>query len=755
MTFISYAQNFEDVRLWRAFGDIESGRYLDIGAQDPVQDSVSFAFYERGWRGVHVEPTPTYAAAIRAARPDETVIEAAVTTAPGPMRFFEIPSTGLSTGELHIAERHKAAGWQKNEIAVATVTLSGLFDHMGPDPIHWLKIDVEGMEADVIASWGSHPARPSVLVIEATAPSTQTPSHESWVGMVLARGYTEVLFDGLSRYFVHKTHAHRGEAIAMSPNIFDGFQICKGHFTAQRLTEGLTSEFDAVRHQLESDSKEQLASVVAELKQAEADYRTAVAGSASQLEIAKAETARLQSKLHEETQSYAVSLAEARSQTNASEQAMVTMSDRIVAMKEALSATTIQLDTLRRDHLSAVRDNGRLEGQLASLVEAHAARLADADAVCRNLTGRLERAENALAAAQTEATRLAGDHAALVERHDATQREAATSREAFDRDIKRLTDLVIWRDQQLRRAAALLAAVPEQLIGIPALIAALTSRLRSPGAVATIAEHAQAIERWRADLLLSFAINSPNGLENQRVDTPQIASTEIEYGGIDTMASDEPVTSVPSLLAPHDRQFIQTAYQAILGRAPDASGEAYYLSRLRAGRHKLEILGQLRNSAEGREFIPGVAGLDRAIKWHRRATMPVFGALIRLFTGAEGNGAAHRQFRIIINDVERLRAEVQIGFAQIHRNASTHRGYPVLASSETTCRTIDRALAPEQPPLYASPKTSLVIRSKPAMGMTQGAQAPEIEINTNSQPDLHLTRRAKILHAKLIGSTTV
>ena len=76
--FISYAQNFEDVMLWRALHHVENGHYIDIGAQDPVADSVSLAFYERGWRGVHVEPVPTHVAALRAARPDETVIEAAV-----------------------------------------------------------------------------------------------------------------------------------------------------------------------------------------------------------------------------------------------------------------------------------------------------------------------------------------------------------------------------------------------------------------------------------------------------------------------------------------------------------------------------------------------------------------------------------------------------------------------------------------------------------------------------------------------------
>jgi len=49
MTFVSYAQNFEDVLLWRALHDVEHGRYLDVGAHDPVIDSVSLAFYEAGW----------------------------------------------------------------------------------------------------------------------------------------------------------------------------------------------------------------------------------------------------------------------------------------------------------------------------------------------------------------------------------------------------------------------------------------------------------------------------------------------------------------------------------------------------------------------------------------------------------------------------------------------------------------------------------------------------------------------------------
>jgi len=46
MAIVSYAQNFEDVMLARAFPGAE-GFYVDVGANDPDIDSVTRVFYER------------------------------------------------------------------------------------------------------------------------------------------------------------------------------------------------------------------------------------------------------------------------------------------------------------------------------------------------------------------------------------------------------------------------------------------------------------------------------------------------------------------------------------------------------------------------------------------------------------------------------------------------------------------------------------------------------------------------------------
>src|SRR5882757_5770462 len=144
MGIVSYAQNFEDVLLWRALGHVDKGAYVDIGAQDPAVDSVSRAFYERGWRGVHVEPVAAYAERLRQARPDEIVIEAAAAGAAGHLQLFEIAETGLSTAVREIAEHHRRDGRQAVEIAVAAVTLDQIFACAKVQEIHWLKIDVEG-----------------------------------------------------------------------------------------------------------------------------------------------------------------------------------------------------------------------------------------------------------------------------------------------------------------------------------------------------------------------------------------------------------------------------------------------------------------------------------------------------------------------------------------------------------------------------------------------------------------------------------
>jgi FkbM family methyltransferase len=225
MSIVSYAQNFEDVMLWRALGHIDRGLYIDIGAQDPVVDSVSLAFHEHGWRGIHVEPTPHYAELLRQQRPGDKVIQAAVGSTKGILPFFEIPHTGISTADAAIADQHRERGFDIHEISVPCITLATVFKECQAQEIHWLKIDVEGLEEQVLRSWGAAKARPWIVVVESTLPLTQTESHESWEALLLERNYSAVYSDGLNRYYVSNAHPELKQAFAVPPNVFDEFKL--------------------------------------------------------------------------------------------------------------------------------------------------------------------------------------------------------------------------------------------------------------------------------------------------------------------------------------------------------------------------------------------------------------------------------------------------------------------------------------------------------------------------------------------------
>jgi len=232
MSMISYAQNFEDVMLWRALGHVKGGFYIDVGAQHPTIDSVSKAFYEAGWRGIHVEPSPAFADLLRKDRPDETVLEAALGERAGIVKFYEIPDTGISTAVRKIAQQHRKKGFSIREIFVASITLADVFAQTASRDIHWLKIDVEGLESKVLSGWADSPARPWIVVVESTLPLSRVGTHQSWEPIITGYGYSRVYFDGLNCFYVSDAHKELEEAFKAPPNLFDDF-VLSGFATAR------------------------------------------------------------------------------------------------------------------------------------------------------------------------------------------------------------------------------------------------------------------------------------------------------------------------------------------------------------------------------------------------------------------------------------------------------------------------------------------------------------------------------------------
>jgi FkbM family methyltransferase len=493
MTFLSHAQNFEDVLLWRALQSVEKGFYVDIGAQDPIIDSVSRAFYEAGWRGIHVEATPSYAAKLRADRPDEIVLEVAIGERPGVLTFYEIPETGLSTGDSQIAEMQRRKGFQSHEITVPCITLSDLFDHIGDRTVHWLKIDVEGMEERVLSGWGNHPQRPWVLVIESTLPGTNIPIEHKWKRTLNSLDYEEVFFDGLNRYFVSAEHPELSGSLKVPANVFDMFAVT-----------GKASNM-----------------LCSYLKQCHTDELTALNSRFEQSETALSEAAQRYSEREVE-----VSLL-------------------VQSHHERISMLSTTVRQQRRELALAVR----------AIAEAGAAHEVALSAE-KHMVATLQ--EEAVERTSTYATRIHELEQILVE---LTHRQTAVRHHAQ------------WLENNLLAVQSTRAWRWGRKMGLFIQPLSPTDR-----------------HGWNAQEI----IEEEAGME--RIELPDDDGSPIALSDFDNL---------------HDADFVYQAYRYVLMRDPDPAGQKHYLTRIRAGHAKSEILQDLAGSREGKAINRKIIGKTR------------------------------------------------------------------------------------------------------------------------------------------------
>jgi FkbM family methyltransferase len=221
MPNVSYAQNREDILLARAL-PADAGFYVDVGAADPVEYSVTKHFYERGWSGVNVEPQDDYFAKLAADRPRDTNLQLVVSSAAGTLTLYAAPThPGWATASEAVALQMMEQGIQVFPREIRAITLADLCAEHVPGEIDFLKVDVEGEERNVLLGGDFTRWRPRIVVVEATEQGSATPNHELWEDVILGRGYLFAAFDGLNRYYVRAEDEALIPVLRVPVNIFD------------------------------------------------------------------------------------------------------------------------------------------------------------------------------------------------------------------------------------------------------------------------------------------------------------------------------------------------------------------------------------------------------------------------------------------------------------------------------------------------------------------------------------------------------
>jgi FkbM family methyltransferase len=199
-TRIYYAQNREDLILESFFGDVKHGFYVDVGACHPHVASVTKRFYLQGWRGINIEPQTNLFGLFEAERKRDINLNIGISNQETTLVLRSyVNNQGLSTVAPRMQQHYEGQKGKKVEtyedIRIPVTTLTSVLRQHKVTTIHFLKVDVEGFEYEVLDGNDWSTFRPEVICIES--------NHivQDWRPLLKKKGYEKVFFDGLNDYY--------------------------------------------------------------------------------------------------------------------------------------------------------------------------------------------------------------------------------------------------------------------------------------------------------------------------------------------------------------------------------------------------------------------------------------------------------------------------------------------------------------------------------------------------------------------------
>jgi len=200
-----YSQFGEDVIIAHLFAQlgITKPNYLDIGANEPKFISNTYYFYERGSRGVLIEPNPYLFNRLQRVRPGDIVLNMGVglnETAEADFYVFPAYCNGMSTFSKLEATHWQEVGLKgvgkikiEKVLKIKLIPVNTIFNtYFSDKQLNLLSIDVEGLDLDILKSMDFEKYRPDVICVETLKYDNQQNGYKNTpiIDFMLARRYT-------------------------------------------------------------------------------------------------------------------------------------------------------------------------------------------------------------------------------------------------------------------------------------------------------------------------------------------------------------------------------------------------------------------------------------------------------------------------------------------------------------------------------------------------------------------------------------
>lgn len=169
----SYSQDGEDMILKAIFEQKKGykGFFVDVGAHHPVRYSNTKYFYNRGWKGINIEPTPSAIAAFKTFRKRDINLNIGIGPEKTVLKFYCFNEPALNSFSKEVSERIDQNLTKYKIIKtldIEVLSLSEVLDQYLPvdTKIDFLSIDVEGLDFQVLLSNNWDKYKPELILIE-------------------------------------------------------------------------------------------------------------------------------------------------------------------------------------------------------------------------------------------------------------------------------------------------------------------------------------------------------------------------------------------------------------------------------------------------------------------------------------------------------------------------------------------------------------------------------------------------------------
>jgi FkbM family methyltransferase len=164
-----YSELGEDVIL-QHYCPKKTGFYVDIGAYHPKRISVTRMFYERGWRGINIEPNPNSIKAFNKIRRRDINLNVGVSDEVGELDYYYYgPRNEGNHFSIERYELYKNRNSLPQKIIKIKVdTLNNILENNLPKDmeIDFLTIDVEGSELKILKALNYEKYAPKHILVE-------------------------------------------------------------------------------------------------------------------------------------------------------------------------------------------------------------------------------------------------------------------------------------------------------------------------------------------------------------------------------------------------------------------------------------------------------------------------------------------------------------------------------------------------------------------------------------------------------------